>query len=113
MVVVFVLVPAAIVLVVPGQLAERIQLAGGYQLIIGFFGLLAGAWDGDRSADTWWWLAICLSVDVMLGAGALALAAVPIIVLEVLALAMDLTKLTRKVTVAQRTPLDVLVAHTS
>jgi hypothetical protein len=54
-----------------------------------FFGLLAGAWDGQRSADTWRGLAICLSVDVMLGAGARALAAVPFIVLEVMALAMD------------------------
>ena len=113
MIVAFVVVPVAMVLAVPGPLAERVQLAGGYQLIVGFFGLLAGAWgDGDRSADTWRWLAICLSVDLMLGAGALALAAAPIIVLEVMALAMDLTKLTRKATVAQRPRLDGL-AHTS
>ena len=67
---------------------------GGPELL---FGMLAGAWDGERSADTWRWLIICLSVDAMLGAGALALAAVPIVALEALALGMDLTKLTRKV----------------
>jgi hypothetical protein len=101
----FVLVPLLILLAGGGSLAERAQLAGGYQLIVGFFGLLAGAWDGDRSADTWCWLSICLSVDLLLGAGAVALAATPIIVLEVFALTMDLAKVTRKVHDARRRPL--------
>ena len=101
MVAVFAVAPILIIALTPGSLAERVQLAGGYQLIIGFLAMLAGAWDGERSADTWRWLIICLSVDAMLGAGAIALAAVPIVALEVLALAMDLTKLTRKVTESQ------------
>jgi len=107
----FVLVPVAIVLIAPGSLAERVQVAGGYQLIAGFFGLLAGAWGGDRSADTWQWLTICLSVDLLLGAGALALAAAPIVVLEAMALTMDLTKLSRKVAITQHRPVDVVVAR--
>ena len=102
MVVMFVLVPLVILLAGSGSLGQRAQLAGGYQLIVGFFGLLAGAWAGDRSADTWRWLAICLSVDLLLGAGAIAMAATPIIVLEVFALTMDLAKLGRKVADARR-----------
>jgi hypothetical protein len=38
----FVAAPAAIVAVGPGSPAERIQIAGGYQLTVGLFGLLAG-----------------------------------------------------------------------
>ena len=102
MAVAFVVVPVLIVAVTSGSFAERIQLAGGYQLITGFLAMLAGAWDGERSADTWRWLLICLSVDAMLGFGAVALAAVPIIALEVLALTLDLAKLTRKVTSGRR-----------
>jgi hypothetical protein len=98
---VFVAAPILIVAQATGSMAERIQLAGGYQLIVGFLAMLAGAWDGERSADTWRWLVICLSFDIMLGAGALALAAVPIIALEVLALTLDVTKLTRKIADAQ------------
>jgi hypothetical protein len=98
----FILTPMLIVALVSGPLAERLQVAGGYQLIIGFLGMLAGAWDGERSADTWRWLIVCLSVDAMLGAGALALAAVPIVALEALALGMDVTKLSRKMAGAQR-----------
>jgi hypothetical protein len=105
MVVFFILVPLAILLAGSGSLGQRAQIAGGYQLIVGFFGLLAGAWDGERSSDTWRWLAICLSVDTMLGAGAIALAATPIIALEAFALTMDLAKLTRKVSDARRSPL--------
>ena len=101
MVAAFVVLPGAIIAVVSGSWAERVQIAGGAQLIVGFFGLLAGAWDGERSADTWRWLVICLSVDLLLGAGAIALAAPPIIALEVLALGMDLTKLARKTADAQ------------
>ena len=96
----FVLVPAAIVLG-PGLSApwpERMQVAGGYQLVVGFLAMLAGAWHVTRSADTWQWLLICLSVDLLLGTGAVMLAAVPIIALEVMALTLDLTKLTRKST---------------
>jgi hypothetical protein len=102
MIVVFVVAPAVIVATASGSLGERAQIAGGYQLIVGFVGLLAGAWDGERSADTWRWLVICLSVDLLLGAGAVALAAGPIIVLEVMALTMDLTKLARKTTSSER-----------
>jgi hypothetical protein len=109
MVTMFVLVPLAILIAAPGTLAQRAQFAGGYQLIVGFFGLLAGAWDGERSADTWRWLAICLSVDLLLGAGAIALAATPIIALEVFALTMDLAKLRRKTSDARRRHLDVPV----
>ncbi len=93
----FVLVPLVIVATGSGSLAERVQIAGGYLLIVGFFGLLAGAWAGERSADTWRWLTICLAVDLLLGAGAIGLGATPIIVLEVFALTMDLVKLTRKI----------------
>jgi hypothetical protein len=39
---------------------------------------------------------ICLSVDAMLGSSAVALAAAPIIALRVMALTLDMTKLTRK-----------------
>ena len=102
MVAAFVVTPILIVAMTSGSMADRLQLAGGYQLIVGFFGMLAGAWAGERSADTWRWLLICLSVDAMLGISAVALAAVPIIALEVLALTLDLTKLTRKVTEDQR-----------
>jgi hypothetical protein len=90
-------VPASINALASGSVAERVQIAGGYQLIVGFFGLLAGAWAGARSADTWRWLFICLSVDLMLVSGAVWLAATPIIELEVLALTMDVTSLSRKV----------------
>jgi hypothetical protein len=110
MVTMFVLVPLMILVTPTGSLAERAQLAGGYQLIVGFFGLLAGSWAGDSSADTWHWLAICLSVDLLLGAGAIALAATPIIVLEIVALTMDLAKLTRKVSDARRQHMDVRVS---
>jgi hypothetical protein len=98
----FAVAPAAIVALGSASLAERIQVAGGYQLVAGFFGLLAGAWAGERSADTWHWLIIYLTVDLMLGAGAVALAATPMIALEVLALGMDLTRLGRKVVDVQR-----------
>lgn len=97
MVVAFVAVPMVLVGWGAGSLAERMQVAGGYQLIVGFVGLLGGAWGGERSADSRRWLAICLSVDLLLGAGAVGLAATPIIVLEAMALAMDLARLTRKV----------------
>jgi hypothetical protein len=103
-VVAFVVSPLLIIAVTSGSLAERVQIAGGYQLIVGFLAMLAGAWDGERSADTWRWLLICLSVDAMLGFGAVALAAVPIIALEVLALALDLAKGTRKVADRRRQP---------
>lgn len=96
MAVAFVITPLAII-AVSGVTWESVQVAGGYQLIIGFLAMLAGAWDGERSADTWHWLIICLSVDLLLGAGAVAVGAGPIIVLEVLALALDLTKSGRKV----------------
>jgi hypothetical protein len=102
MTVAFAVVPMLIIALATGSMAERVQVAGGYQLIVGFLAMLAGAWDGERSADTWRWLIICLSVDAMLGAGALALAAVPIVALEALALGMDVTKLSRKVAGAQR-----------
>ena len=102
MVAAFAVTPILIVAMTSGSMADRLQLAGGYQLIVGFFGMLAGARAGERSADTWRWLLICLSVDAMLGISAVALAAVPIIALEVLALTLDLTKLTRKVTEDQR-----------
>lgn len=113
MVVMFILIPLAVLLFGSGSLGQRAQLAGGYQLIVGFFGLLAGAWDGERSSDTWRWLAICLSVDVLLGAGALALAATPIIVLEVFALTMDFAKLIRKVADARRRPVGQRVTSTA
>lgn len=103
-VVAFVVSPLLIIAVTSGSLAERVQIAGGYQLIVGFLAMLAGAWDGERSADTWRWLLICLSVDAMLGFGAVALAAVPIIALEVLALALDLAKGTRKLADRRRQP---------
>jgi hypothetical protein len=100
----FVAAPMLIMSIASGPMAERLQVAGGYQLIVGFLAMLAGAWDGERSADTWRWLIICLSFDLMLGVGAIALAAVPIIALEMLALAMDLTKLRHKVAAAQQRP---------
>jgi len=108
----FILIPLAILMFGSGSLGQRVQLAGGYQLIVGFFGLLAGAWDGERSSDTWRWLAICLSVDILLGAGAIALAATPIIVLEVFALTMDVARLTRKVADAQRSAVGQQVTPT-
>lgn len=113
MAVAFVVVPIAIVMLASGSLASRVQVAGGYQLIVGFLGMLAGAWDGERSADTWRWLVICLSVDLLLGAGAVALAASPIIALEVLALTMDLLKLTRKTAEAyRRSPMSPVMLPT-
>jgi hypothetical protein len=112
MVAAFVLSPVAIVTLTSGPLAERIRIAGGWQLIVGFFGVLAGAW-GDRSAGTWRWLIICLSVDLMLGIGAVALAAAPIIALEVLALGMDATRLSRKLVDTDRQRVDVSSAAMS
>ncbi len=102
MVVAFVVVPSTIVVAAGGSW-EAVQVAGGVQLIVGFLAMLAGAWDGDRSADTWQWLIVCLSVDVLLGAGAVALAAGPIIVLEVMAMSLDLVKARRKVADHHRT----------
>jgi len=92
----FVAAPVAIV-VGSGGSWEAVQVAGGMQLIVGFTAMLAGAWDGERSADTWQWLVVCLTVDLLLGAGAVALAAVPIIALELMALTLDLVKAGRKV----------------
>jgi hypothetical protein len=89
---------------------EAVQVAGGMQLIVGFTAMLAGAWDGERSADTWQWLVVCLSVDLLLGAGAVALAAVPIIALEVMALTLDLAKAGRKV-VARRSVIAAREIH--
>jgi len=108
MLVAFVVVPSTII-VAGGRSWEAVQVAGGVQLIVGFLAMLAGAWDGERSADTWQWLVVCLSVDALLGAGAVALAAGPIVALEVMALSLDLVKVRRKVTEHQpaRTPSNV------
>jgi len=73
MLVAFVVVPSTII-VAAGRSWEAVQVAGGVQLIVGFLAMLAGAWDGERSADTWQWLIVCLSVDALLGACAVALA---------------------------------------